>query len=179
MTGPVLWYLNRGTGLVLLAVFTLTVVLGVLSTGQGGRLWPRFATQSTHRGLSLLTTILLLAHAVTAVVDEFVDIRWWQALVPFGGSYRPLYLGLGTLALDLTVALGLTSLLRQRLGERTWRVVHLTSYLAWGAAIVHTLGIGTDAGTPLGRPVVLACVAALLAAVVLRLTIRARMARAT
>ncbi|MEO5983100.1 MAG: ferric reductase [Pedococcus sp.] len=179
MTGPVLWYLNRGTGLVLLVVFTLTVVLGVLSTGQGGRVWPRFATQSTHRGLSLLTTILLAAHAVTAVVDEFVDIRWWQALVPFGGSYRPLYLGLGTLALDLTVALGITSLLRQHLGERTWRVVHLTSYLAWGAAVVHTLGIGTDAATSLGRPVVLASVGALLAAVVLRLAILQRTARTT
>lgn len=179
MTGPVLWYLNRGTGLVLLVVFTLTLVLGVLSTGRGGRIWPRFATQATHRGLSLLTTLLLAGHAVTAVVDEFVDIRWWQALVPFGGSYRPLYLGLGALALDLTVAVGLTSLLRKRLGERAWRLVHLTSYLAWGAAVVHTLGIGTDAATPLGRPVVLACVGALLLAAALRLAILQRVARTT
>ncbi|GAB3076924.1 MULTISPECIES: ferric reductase-like transmembrane domain-containing protein [unclassified Phycicoccus] len=179
MTSPLLWYLNRGTGLVLLAVFTLTVVLGVLSTGQGGRVWPRFATQSTHRGLSLLTTLLLLAHAVTAVVDEFVDIRWWQALLPFGGTYRPLYLGLGTLALDLTLAVGATSLLKQRLGERAWRAVHLMSYLAWTAAVVHTLGIGTDASTSLGRPVVLVCVGALLAAVVLRLAILQRAARTT
>ncbi len=179
MTSPTLWYLNRGTGLVLLAVFTLTVVLGVLSTGQGGRIWPRFATQSTHRGLSLVSTILLAAHVVTAVVDEYVDIRWWQAFVPFGGTYRPLYLGLGTLALDLVVAIGLTSLLRQRLGERPWRVVHTTSYLAWGAAVVHTLGIGTDAATPLGRPVVVVCAGALLVAVALRVSILQRTASTT
>lgn len=177
MNSPVLWYLNRGTGLVLLAAFTITVLLGVLSAGQGGKVWPRFATQSTHRGLSLISTILLAAHAVTAVVDEFVDIRWWQAVVPFGGSYRPIYLGLGALALDLTIAVGVTSLLRQRLGERSWRVVHTTAYLAWVAALLHTLGIGTDATSPLGRPVVVACAAAMLAAVATRLAILHRATR--
>ena len=177
MTSPDLWYLNRGTGLVLLAVFTLTVVLGVLSAGQGGRIWPRFATQSIHRGLSLVSTILLVAHVFTAVVDEFVDIRWWQAFVPMGGTYRPLYLGLGALALDLTIAVGLTSLLRQRLGERAWRIVHSTSYLAWASSVVHTLGIGTDASSPLGRPVVVTCVGVVLAAVILRLAILHRATR--
>ncbi len=159
MTSPILWYLNRGTGLVLLAVFTLTVLVGILSAGRGGRIWPRFVTQGVHRGLSLVSTILLLAHVLTAVTDEYVDIRWWQALVPFGATYRPLYLSLGTLALDLTVAVGVTSLLRHRLSENAWRAVHLTSYGAWAVAVVHTLGIGTDAGDLLGRSVVVSCVA--------------------
>ena len=88
-----------------------------------------FATQSTHRGLSLVSTILLAAHVVTAVVDEYVDIRWWQAFVPFGGTYRPLYLGLGTLALDLVVAIGLTSL-----GGHPQMVRPLLAPMAEGAA---------------------------------------------
>ena len=169
MTSPVLWYLNRGTGLVLLAVFTLTVLVGILSAGRGGRIWPRFVTQGVHRGLSLVSTLLLLAHVLTAVTDEFVDIRWWQALVPFGATYRPLYLSLGTLALDLTVAVGVTSMLRQRLSENAWRVVHVTSYAAWAVAVIHTLGIGTDSGDPLGRSVVVACVALVLVGVTARL----------
>ena len=41
-------------------------------------------------------------HVVTAVVDTYVDIRWWQAFVPWvGASYMPLWLGLGTVALDV------------------------------------------------------------------------------
>ena len=32
--GPLLWYLNRATGLTLLVLLTASVVLGVLSTGQ-------------------------------------------------------------------------------------------------------------------------------------------------
>lgn len=160
MTSPLLWYLNRGTGLVLLVVFTLATVAGVLSTARGGRIWPRFVTQGLHRNLGMLSTLLLVAHVVTAVADEYVDIRWWQAVVPFGGSYRPVYLALGTLALDLTVAVILTSLLRHRLSETSWRAVHVTSYAAWGASMVHTLGIGTDAGDPLGRWIVLGCAGA-------------------
>ena len=146
MTTPILWYLNRGTGVALLVLFTLTVVLGVLSTGRGfTTLWPRFLTQGLHRTLAGLSTGLLLAHALTAVIDEYVDIRWWQAVVPFGATYEPLWLALGTLSLDLTVMVVVTSLLRSRISTRAWFLIHLLSYAAWLAAVVHGLGIGTDA----------------------------------
>ena len=50
MTGPLLWYANRGTGVVLLVVFSLTVLLGVLATDRAvSPWWPRFVTQGLHR----------------------------------------------------------------------------------------------------------------------------------
>ncbi|MBT9257892.1 ferric reductase-like transmembrane domain-containing protein [Phycicoccus sp. MAQZ13P-2] len=166
MTSPLLWYLNRGTGIVLVVVFTLTVVLGVLATGRSvSRWWPRFVTQGLHRGLAAVSVLLLLAHAVVAVVDEFVDIRWWQAVVPFGATYEPLWLGLGTLALDLTVVVVATSLARSRLPHRLWFVLHLTTYAAWVAGVVHGLGIGTDAALGWSVAITAACVAAVVVAV--------------
>ena len=147
--GPLLWYLNRSTGLVVLALLTATAVLGVLSTGRGGRIVPRFAGQAVHRNLALWSVALLVAHVTTAVVDSYVDIRWWQAVVPWlGATYMPLWLGLGTLALDLLVLVTVTSLLRARMKHRTWRLTHLLAYLAWGIAVGHGLGIGTDLRTP-------------------------------
>jgi predicted ferric reductase len=164
VTSPLLWYLNRGTGIVLVVVFTLTVVLGVLATGRGTtRWWPRFVTQGLHRGLAAMSVLLLVAHAVVAVVDEYVDIRWWQAVVPFGSSYEPLWLALGTVALDLTVVVVATSLARARLPHRLWFVVHLTTYAAWALGIVHGIGIGTDAD--LGWSLVLTATCAGLVAV--------------
>jgi predicted ferric reductase len=143
--GPTLWYLNRSTGLVLLLLLTITTVLGVLSTGQGGRIVPRFVGQALHRNLALWSVVLLLLHVTTAVVDTYVDIRWWQAFVPWAGSrYMPLWLGLGTLSLDLLVLVVVTSLVRARMRHRTWRLVHLMAYGAWGVAVAHGLGIGTD-----------------------------------
>ena len=65
MTSPLLWYLNRGTGVVLLIVFTATVVLGVLATGRSATpLWPRFVTQGLHRSLAALSVFMLVAHVV-------------------------------------------------------------------------------------------------------------------
>ena len=118
--GPLLWYLNRSTGLVVLALLTLTAVLGVLATARGGRLLPRFVGQALHRNLALWSVVLLVLHVTTAVVDSYVDIRWWQAFVPWvGATYLPLWLGLGTLALDLIVLVVVTSLLRARMRHRT------------------------------------------------------------
>ena len=161
MTSPLLWYLNRGTGVVLVVLFSLTVVLGVLAISRAvSPWWPRFVTQGLHRTLAALSVLLLVAHAVSAVVDEFVDIRWWQAFVPFGATYQPLWLGLGTLALDLTLVVVATSLARARLPHRAWFLVHLTTYAAWVAGVVHGLGIGTDAGRSWMVVVTAACVGA-------------------
>ncbi len=159
MTSPLLWYLNRGSGIVLVVVFTLTVVLGVLATGRGLRpWWPRFITQGLHRGLAAVSVLLLLLHAVVAVVDEYVDIRWWQTVVPFGSTYEPLWLGLGTVALDLTVIVIATSLARSRLPHRLWFLVHLTTYAAWALGVIHGLGIGTDADLGWSVAITAACV---------------------
>jgi sulfoxide reductase heme-binding subunit YedZ len=143
--GPLLWYLNRATGLVVLALLTVSAVLGLWATGRGGRVVPRFATQAVHRNVALWSVVLLGLHVMTAVVDTYVDIRWWQSFVPWvGASYLPLWLGLGTLSLDVLVLVVLTSLVRTRLRHRSWRLVHLLAYAAWGVAVAHGLGIGTD-----------------------------------
>lgn len=159
MTSPLLWYANRGTGVVLLVVFTLTVLLGVLATDRSmSPWWPRFVTQGLHRALAALSVLLLLAHAVSAVVDEYVDIRWWQAVVPFGADYEPVWMASGAVALDLTAVVVATSLARARLPHRAWFAVHLTTYLAWAAGVTHGVGIGTDAATPWLAAVTAACV---------------------
>lgn len=165
--GPLLWYVNRSTGIVLLVLLTVVTVLGILSTGgRPGGLVPRFVPQMLHRNIALLSVSLLLVHVVSAVADTFVDIRWWQALLPFGATYQPLWLGLGTASLDLMAVVVLTSLARTRLSHRSWRAVHLLAYLAWAMSVAHGIGIGTDmsTGTAWGLPLALACVAVVGAA---------------
>jgi sulfoxide reductase heme-binding subunit YedZ len=170
--GPLLWYLNRSTGLVLLGLLTLSVVLGILATGgRAGRGLPRFAGQNLHRNVALLSVLFLAGHVATAVVDTYVDIRWWQALVPFGATYKPFWLELGAASLDLIAAVVLTSLLRTRLGHRSWRAVHLLAYLSWPLAAVHGVGIGTDMSRqlPWGLLVVAGCGGVVLLAATWRL----------
>jgi sulfoxide reductase heme-binding subunit YedZ len=149
--GEELWFANRATGVVLVGLLTLTTVIGVWSTARGGsRAWPRFATQALHRNISLLTMAMLLVHVASAVIDEYVDIRWWDALVPFLGNYDRLWLGIGTVAADLLLGVTISSLLRHRMNHRSWRVLHLSAYAAWAVGVLHGIGIGTDSGTPWG-----------------------------
>ena len=171
MTSPLLWYLNRGTGVVLLIAFTATVVLGVLATGRSTTpLWPRFITQGLHRALAASTVLMLAAHVVSAVVDEYVDIRWWQAFVPFGSSYQPLWMALGAISLDLLALVIATSLARARIPHRVWFLVHLTTYAAWAAALVHGLFIGTDSPENWMVAIYVACAATVGLAVLARVT---------
>ena len=58
------------------------------------------------------------------MIDTYTSIGLPDAIVPFLSSYKRWWLGLGALASDVMIALAVTSLLRQRIGHRLWRVVH-------------------------------------------------------
>lgn len=165
-----LWYLLRGTGAATLVLLTLTLALGIANQRRWAPGWaPRFVVDHLHRTVSLLVMVLLGIHVASAVLDDYVSISVVDAIVPFVGSYRPLWLGLGALALDLLVALIVTSLLRHRIGLRSWRAVHWAAYACWPVAFAHGLGIGTDVpggGWMLWLSV--ACAGVLVAALVAR-----------
>jgi predicted ferric reductase len=175
MEGPTLWFANRGTGFILLLLLTMATMLGVLSTSRMSvRLWPRMLSQGLHRNVSLLAVAFLVAHVVTAVVDTFVDIRWWQSFVPFAGTYEPIWLGLGTLSLDLLIAVSVTSVLRHRMAHKPWRAIHVMAYAAWALGLLHGLQIGTDSGTTWGGAMNYGAILAVGVAVLTRISILAR-----
>lgn len=159
MSGEVLWYLSRATGVVSMMLFTTVVVLGAVTAGrrrpQGGG---ATMVMGLHRWLSLGLVAFLAVHIVSAVVDGYVSIGWLATLVPFTSGYEPLLVGLGTIALDLLLVTVVTSLLRHRLPERLWRLVHWTAYLSWPIALLHGYSMGT-ADQPLLRGLTLACAA--------------------
>jgi hypothetical protein len=168
---PALWYLTRGTGAVALLLVTASLVLGIVQEGRysaGGRL-PRFAAGALHRSVSLLVLAFLAVHIITAVADTFAPIRLVDAVVPFAGIYRPLWLGLGAVAFDLLIALTVTSLLRRRIGRRAWRGVHWAAYAVWPVAVLHGLGTGSDAKSAWLQLLTVACVVLVAAAVGTRL----------
>jgi sulfoxide reductase heme-binding subunit YedZ len=139
------WYLTRSTGAVSLILLTSSVALGVAGVSRfSSPRWPRFVLDSLHRNVSLLALAFLLAHILTAVLDSFAPISLTDAIVPFGGSYRPFWLGLGAIAFDLLLAVALTSMVRRRLGYSAWRATHWLAYACWPIAVLHGLGTGSD-----------------------------------
>lgn len=156
--------------MVSMLLLTATVLLGILGPMRVGTVtWPRFTLAGLHRNISLLTLALLAVHIVSVSVDTYVPIRWIDNVIPFVSAYHPFWLGLGTVAFDLILALLVTSLLRPRINQRLWRALHWLAYICWPIALAHGLGIGTDAMS--GWPLILGvlCALAVLAGVAWRL----------
>jgi len=140
------WYATRATGVVALVLLTLVVALGVAgSLRLRSDRWPRFLVNGLHRNLTLLSVVFLAGHVVTTVLDSFTPIGIREAFIPFVGTYRPIWVGLGAVAFDLLLALTVTSLVRARIGYRAWRSLHWLAYAAWPIAVAHGLGTGSDA----------------------------------
>ncbi|MEA2493551.1 MAG: methionine sulfoxide reductase heme-binding subunit [Thermoleophilaceae bacterium] len=163
------WYLTRGTGIVALLLLTLGLVLGVMGPTRfrTARL-PRFVVSGLHRNVTLLAFVFVVVHVVTTILDGYTPIGVRDAFVPFAASYRPFWLGLGAVALDLLVALIVTSLLRNRLGFRAWRAVHWLAYASWPVALLHALGTGSDARSAWMVALAVVCTIAVIAAVAWR-----------
>lgn len=175
--GPFLWYATRAAGLVTLVLLTAGLVLGILNAGRfASRRWPRFLVQGLHKNLSLLALLFLALHVGTTVIDTYTPIGLQDAVVPFLSSYKRWWLGLGALASDLMLTLVITSLVRQRIGPRLWRLVHWAGYLCWPVAIVHGLGIGTDHSARWVLVLTFTCIGSVLVSVAYRViqTIPAR-----
>ncbi|HEX6444090.1 MAG TPA: ferric reductase-like transmembrane domain-containing protein [Streptosporangiales bacterium] len=169
--GNPLWYATRATGIVALVALTLSVALGVTTLGRVPASLPRFVTQGVHRSVALTAVGALLVHVATVVLDGYVPIGWWAVVMPFVAGYHPFWVGLGAVAFDLVALAAVTSLLRRRMRYRTWRLLHLCTYPAWLLALVHYVGVGTDARGAAGLLLAGASAVLVLTAVVVRLVL--------
>jgi methionine sulfoxide reductase heme-binding subunit len=149
MNSTALWYTTRASGIVALVLLTLSIVLGVTTANRArARRWPGFALQELHRRSSMLAVVFVALHVLTSVLDTFVHIGWIAIVIPFTSSYSPFWVGVGTVALDLMLAVFISSLFRARMKPSTWRGLHWLAYGCWPIALAHTFGMGTDSGEP-------------------------------
>ncbi|MGY4712843.1 ferric reductase-like transmembrane domain-containing protein [Mycolicibacterium sp. CBM1] len=147
MTSEALWALGRGNGIVALAFMTVSVALGIATrSGRPLLALPRFAVSDVHRFVALAATLLVALHVGLLFLDPYAKLTLIDIVVPFLGAYRPLWQGLGTVAVDVLIVVVVTGLLRRRLGPRVFRVVHWATYALWPISMAHALGNGTDTG---------------------------------
>jgi predicted ferric reductase len=183
MNSTALWYLSQGTGVISLVLYTMVMLLGIAVVGQG-RLpgLPRFSVVALHRSISLLSLVFLALHIGTAILDSYVNISVLSTFIPFASSYAPLWIGLGAVAVDLMIALIVTSLLRDRISPRFWRAVHWLAYAFWPLAIAHSIGLGSGTGTLMSGSqlwLTIASVLAVLGALVWRIAVQLKRSRRT
>jgi sulfoxide reductase heme-binding subunit YedZ len=163
MNDQLLWFASRGSGIVSLILLTAVTCLGLISVLRWQRpSWPRFLTADLHANLALMSVVFVAVHVISAVFDPFAKLGITAAVIPLASSYRPVWVGLGVISLYLFIALLVTSLLRERIGQRTWRAVHWLAYGSWPLAVAHSLGSGSDVFAPWMLVVAGTCIAAVV-----------------
>ena len=145
MDGHLTWYTARASGLVAWGLVLASIVWGLLLATRvlGRRPTPAWLL-SLHRYLGALAVAFVGVHVGAILLDSYTSIGVVNVLVPFTGSWDPLALAWGTVAMYLLVAIEITSLVRDRLSVRAWRNVHLLSYFLFATATVHMVMAGTD-----------------------------------
>jgi predicted ferric reductase len=163
MSGTI-WYAARAGGVIAYLLLSAGAVLGLTLSRRRPLPWPKFAVEEVHRFVTVLTGFFLALHVGAILVDSYLPFSVGQVLVPFSAPYRPLATGLGTVALELLVAVALTNAFRRDIPHRLWRTAHYATFPVWVAATLHGLLAGSDRHTLWFLLVMMAGVASVAAA---------------
>ena len=142
----IFWITSRAAGGAALILASLAVAVGLMVSA--GRRRPNASKRdlrAIHEALSLATLVMVALHGLSLLGDAYLDPGVTGIAIPFDGSYRPLWTGLGIVAGYGLAALGLGYYARDRIGAARWRMLHRYTAAFWVLAIVHTVGAGSDA----------------------------------
>lgn len=148
----VTWFITRSAGWMSYLLLWLSTAWGLAVPSKLlDGLLPRNFTFDFHEFLSLLSLAFVGVHIGALYFDQYQPFSIAQILLPFLSDYRPIWVGLGGLALYLSLAATVTFYLRKRIGMRAFRLIHLGSFIAFGGAALHGLLAGTDSPLPAAR----------------------------
>ena len=94
-------------------------------------------------GLALIFTII---HMLTLIADSYISFTFVSVLVPYASSWKPLPVTVGIIGFYILAAVQFTSLMMRKMSRKTWRRIHLLSYLQFVIVMTHTLTSGSDVG---------------------------------
>lgn len=147
------WYLSRSSAMVAYSLIWLSMILGLTLSGKLARLWPGGPTAlDMHQHTSVLGLAFGLFHALILLGDGSINYTLRSVLVPFASAtYRPLWVGLGQIALYGLGIITLSFYLKPWIGRRAWRIIHALSFLMFVLSLAHGLLSGSDTSSALIR----------------------------
>lgn len=150
------WHLVRSSGIVAYLLLTASVIWGLVISGKFVKEWaPGVVSMTVHSTISWLAVILSLIHAVLLLFDNYFTYTLGDIFIPFTGEYRPVFVGLGTLAFWTILLVSLSFPFKKRLGHKNWKWLHYGSYIAFLMVSAHGIFAGTD-GERLGFQILVA-----------------------
>ncbi len=153
------WELIRATGLLAYLLLTLSVALGLsVNVRALDSITRRAHVYEGHQSISIAALAITVLHVATLLVHRYITFTPAEVFVPFTSDWKPVPVALGIVALYLTGLLTASSYTRNSIGQRTWRLIHFSSFIAWVAAVLHGIFAGSDTALPLVQYLYLATV---------------------
>jgi predicted ferric reductase len=144
------WYVTRASGLTAYFLLWLSMVWGfAIPTGFIRPVLENIFTYDFHEHLSLLGLGFVLVHIAVLLFDKYLPFSIIQLLIPFTDTYRPLWVGLGIISFYLLLLVTFTFYLRQKIGSKAFRSIHLLSLVSYLGTTLHGLFAGTDSALPI------------------------------
>lgn len=148
-SSPWFWYLSRASGFVAYLLLWSSVAWGLLLSTGTGRTWMRPPLLlDAHQFLSTTAIGFASFHGLVLLGDRYVPFSLAGVLVPFAGSHEPWLVGLGQVALWLSLLLIISFHVRRYLGGQVWRRLHYASFVAFVFACLHGLALGSESRSP-------------------------------
>ncbi len=143
------WYVTRASGIIAYLLLWFSTILGLAVTSKymDGML-DRLFTYDFHEFISLLSVAFTLVHVMVLMLDLYMPYSLAQILVPFISPYRPFWVGVGVISFYIILLVTITFYMRNRIGRRAFRTIHILSLLGYIGASLHGYYSGTDTALP-------------------------------
>lgn len=165
------WYASRAAGITSYLFLWLGLAGGLMmSSAWFDGIIGRARLLAIHQVASIAGVLLGLAHALILIPDGWTQFGLVDVLVPFGSYYERNDVALGSISLYLSAIVSFSFWFRGAIGTGTWRWVHRSAFIAYGAALWHGLQVGTDSHEPWVLLLYFATSLAVVFAVVVRIT---------
>ncbi len=143
------WLLERVFAFLGYIAMTGSVVYGLLlSTRILDAIAHRPVSFNLHQELATWGIGLAAIHGALLMLDTSVPFSIAQLLVPGLAPHAPLAVAAGQVALYLALIVTVSFHVRRVIGQRTWRILHYTTFLAFVGVTVHGIASGTDSSAP-------------------------------
>ena len=139
------WYLSRAAGFVAYLLLWGSVAWGLLLStkiAKGAARAP--VLLDAHQFLSGIGVGFAFFHGLILMGDRYLSFPLRAVLVPFAGEYEPLLVAAGQIGLWLSALLIVTFYVRKQIGQKLWRLIHYSSFLAFWLVLIHAAAMGTE-----------------------------------
>ncbi len=144
------WYVTRASGLTGYFLLWLSMVWGFAIPSRIIQpILENTFTYDFHEHLSLVGLGFVVLHVTVLLFDKYLPFSIFQILIPFTDTYRPLWVGLGIISFYIMLLVTLTFYLRQQIGSKAFRAIHLLSLVGYLGTTLHGLFAGTDSALPI------------------------------